>query len=138
MKERVLYITWGGMYVVCGVLGFVNGAQGLGKLLLMLTALLFFVPGGMLLYDAVRSRNKKALRRLRILSACSLGLTLALLVANILCVTASAAVGQALHGFLVLVSVPMFCSQYWLVSLFLWACMLMLTLRKLPETDQTL
>ena len=130
MKERILYIAWGGMYVVCAVLGFVNGAQGLGKLLLMLTALLFFVPVGILLYDAVRSQNKKALLRLRIICICSLGLTLLLLIANILCVTASEAVGQALHGFLVLVSVPMFCSQYWLVSLFLWACMLMLTLSK--------
>lgn len=130
MKEKVLYAVWGGLYVICAVLGFVNGAQGVGKLLLMLTALLFFVPGGILLHDALRSQNKKALRRLRIICICSLGLTLLMLIANIVFVTASAAVGQALHGFLVLVSVPMFCSQYWLVSLFLWACLLMLTLNK--------
>ena len=133
MREKILYAIWGGLYAVCGVLGFVNGAQGFGKLLLMLTALIFFVPAGILLYDAIRSQDKKAILRLRIISACSLGLTMALLIANILSVNASAAVGEALHGFLVLVSVPMFCSQYWLVSLFLWACLLMVTLRKTPK-----
>ena len=133
MREKILYAVWGCLYAVCAVLGFVNGAQGFGKLLLLLTALIFFIPAGILLYDAVRARDKKALRRLRIISACSLGLTMALLIANILSVAASTAVGEALHGFLVLVSVPMFCSQYWLVSLFLWACLLMLTLYKRPK-----
>ena len=133
MREKILYAIWGGLYAVCTVLGFVNGAQGLGKLLLLLTALIFFVPGGILLYDAIQAQDRKALLRLRIISACSLGLTMALLIANILSVSASAAVGEALHGFLVLVSVPMFCSQYWLVSLFLWACLLMLTLYKRPK-----
>ena len=133
MREKILYAIWGGLYAVCAVLGFVNGAQGFGKLLLLLTALIFFIPAGILLYDAIRSQDKKAILRLRIISACSLGLTMALLIANILSVNASAAVGEALHGFLVLVSVPMFCSQYWLVSLFLWACLLMLTLYKRPK-----
>ena len=133
MREKILYAIWGGLYAVCTVLGFVNGAQGFGKLLLLFTALIFFVPGGILLYDAIQAQDTKALLRLRIISACSLGLTMALLIANILSVSASAAVGEALHGFLVLVSVPMFCSQYWLVSLFLWACLLMLTLYKRPK-----
>jgi len=133
MREKILYAIWGGLYAVCAVLGFVNGAQGFGKLLLLFTALIFFVPGGILLYDAIQAQDTKALLRLRIISACSLGLTMALLIANILSVSASAAVGEALHGFLVLVSVPMFCSQYWLVSLFLWACLLMLTLYKRPK-----
>ena len=43
MREKVLYAVWGGLYVVCAVLGFVTGAQGAGKVLLMLTALIFFV-----------------------------------------------------------------------------------------------
>lgn len=133
MREKILYAIWGGLYAVCGVLGFVNGAQGFGKLLLMLTALIFFVPGGILLYDSIRDQNEESLRRLRIISLCSLALTLLLLVANILGVTGSAALGEALHGFLILVSVPMFCSQYWLVSLFLWACILMVTLWKKPK-----
>ena len=133
MREKILYAIWGGLYAVCGVLGFVNVAQGFGKLLLMLTALIFFVPGGILLYDSIRDQNEESLRRLRIISLCSLALTLLLLVANILGVTGSAALGEALHGFLILVSVPMFCSQYWLVSLFLWACILMVTLWKKPK-----
>ena len=124
MREKILYAIWGGLYAVCTVLGFVNGAQGFGKLLLLLTALIFFVPGGILLYDAIQAQDTKALLRLRIISACSLGLTMALLIANILSVSASAAVGEALHGVLVLVSVPMFCSQYWVISLFGWASLL--------------
>lgn len=130
MREKILYAIWGGLYVICAVLGFVTGAQGLGKLLLLLTSLIFFIPAGILLYESIRDKNDQALLRLRIIAICSLGLTLLLLVANIVCVNGSAALGEALHGFLILVSVPMFCSQYWLVSLFLWACLLMLTLKK--------
>ena len=133
MKTRILYITWAGLYGVCAALGFIPVASGVGKALFLLTSLIFFIPPGILVYDAVTTGSRKVLCQLRVLSACSLGLTLALLIANIFAVNASAAVGQVLHGCLVLVSAPMFCSQYWLISLFLWACLLMVTLRKMPK-----
>ena len=53
-----------------------------------------------------------------------LGLTLALLIGNILAVLGGTALDTPLHIALGLVSAPMFCSNYWVVSLFLWAVLL--------------
>ena len=61
----------------------------------------------------------------RNLSAISLGVTLFLLVLNFLSGKASDAMGEFLYGLLTMLSAPMVCSQYWLLSLFLWACLLM-------------
>ena len=35
--------------------------------------------------------------------------------------------GNALFGVLIVVSSPMVCSGYWALSLFLWACLLMVS-----------
>jgi hypothetical protein len=133
MRNRILYITWAGLYAVCAVLGLIPVNSGVGKALFLLTALIFFVPPAILVYHARTDGDRKTLRRLSLISACSLGLTLLFLIANILSAGASNRVGEALHGILALVSAPMFCSQYWLISLFLWACLLMVTLRKTRE-----
>ena len=133
MKKETLYIAWAGMYAVCATLGLIPVDSGVGKALFFLTSLIFFVPPGILAYNAVTTNDRKTLGWLRLLSACSLGLTLLFLIANILSAGASNRVGEALHGILALVSAPMFCSQYWLISLFLWACLLMVTLRKTPK-----
>ena len=91
----------------------------------VLTALsvCFFLPGAMLLRDA--DRQTAAL--IRNLAAASLGLTLLALVANFLSFGASDAVGDALYAVLVILSSPMVCSGYWLLSLFLWACLLIVS-----------
>jgi hypothetical protein len=33
-------------------------------------------------------------------------------------------VGNLLHILLIIVSAPMVCGQYWVLSLFLWACLM--------------
>ena len=56
-------------------------------------------------------------------SICSLTLTVILFCFNV----AAAATGKAnsvLHDLLNLVSAPMFCAQYWVLSLFGWASLL--------------
>jgi hypothetical protein len=73
------------------------------------------------------------LRCIRNISAASLILTLLLLVANFASVGASVAVGDFLYGLLVVVSAPMVCSQFWVVSLFLWACLLMVSISFLKK-----
>ena len=132
MKEKILYAIWGGLYILCAALGFVSDPQGAGKVLLVLTALIFFIPGGVLLYTGIREQNKKLLRRLRAVCITSLALTLVLLVANVFSVLASETVGNILYAVLVLVSAPMICSQYWVLSMFLWACLLMGSFLKKP------
>ena len=123
MKEKLTYALWGVLFIVCACLGFVRDAAGFGKVLLVLSSLIFFLPGVLLLYWGQR-------KQVRIISICSLGATLVLLVANFFSVLASERVGDILYTLLVLISSPMVCSQYWVLSLFLWACLLMATFLK--------
>ena len=133
MKEKILYAVWGCLYVLCVGLGTVENAQGIGKVLLMLTAVIFFIPPAIILYDGLREKRRKTLVRVRIISIVSLSLTMVVLIANVMSIAASEAVGNFLHELLILVSAPMICSQYWVLSLFLWACLLMVSLKKFPK-----
>ena len=118
MKNKTLYLIWGGLFILCGLLGFIPEPAGFLKGVLVLLAVISFVPGWILLY---RGQAKTV----GILSAVSLGSTLLLLVMNFLSGKADQAAGEFLNGLLVIFSSPMICSQYWVVSLFLWACLLM-------------
>ena len=133
MKEKILYAVWGCLYILCVGLGTVDNAQGIGKVLLMLTAVIFFIPPAIILYDGLREKRRKTLVRIRIISIVSLSLTMVVLIANVMSIAASEAVGNFLHELLILVSAPMLCSQYWVLSLFLWACLLMVSLKRFPK-----
>ncbi len=133
MKEKILYALWACLYILCVGLGTVDNAEGAGKVLFTLTGLIFFIPGGVLTWFALRERNRRSLLALRIISICSLGLTLVFLVANFLAVNTSDAVGDVLYDILNIVSAPMFCSQYWILSMFLWACLMMATFTAAPK-----
>ncbi len=131
MKDKQLFIIWGGAYLVCAALGFIPQPQGIGKAMMVLASALFFVPGGILLARAVKKGNTGMLKRFRNLSLIWLGVTLALLVANLLSARAPQWLGNVLHGLLVILSSPMVCSQYWAAVMFGWACLLMVSLRHL-------
>ena len=122
MNHKILYFVWGGLFILCGLLGFIPEPAGLGKWLLVALSVGFFVPGWVLLY-----RGKRKL--IRNLSLLSLLVTLLLLVLNFMSGRASEAAGDFLYGLLVFLSAPMVCSQYWIISLFLWACLLMSSLK---------
>ena len=125
MKNRHLYMIWGILYVLCTVLGFVPQPEGAAGVLFTVLSVLFFVPGWILLLRSEKQGQKKTPRTVCILCAASLVLTLVTLVANFLSVGAALAVGDVLYGLLIIVSSPMVCSGYWVLSLFLWAFMLM-------------
>ena len=135
MKEKILYAVWAGLYILCVCLGTVSDVTGFGKWVLVLTALLFFVPGAMLVYEGIKQQSKAMLQRLRLVCVASLGLTLIFIVVNFLSVEASAAAGTVLYYCLLLVSAPMFCAQYWVLSLFLWACLLFSSFTKPEKTN---
>ena len=130
MKNTSLCIIWGMLYALCALLGFLPASTGFMNVLTLICSLAFFIPGVILLCDALRQKNRKVLLGIRILSICSLVLTLAVLVANFLAVMAAEWVGDLLYTLLVLVSVPMVSSGYWVLSLFIWACLLMATFLK--------
>ena len=133
MKKRALYIVWGALFILCALLGFIQEPQGLVKALLVLLAVGFFVPGGILLWKGYREKDLFVLRLIRNLAAISLLGTLVLLILNFLSVGAAALTGDFLYGLLVMFSAPMYCGQYWVMSLFLWACMLMASLSFLKK-----
>ena len=136
MKNKILYLIWGGLFILCALLGFIPQPQGFLYVVLLITALLFFVPGGLLLYNAYRNKDLSTMAVIRTLSLVSLSITLIFLVLNFLSVEAGEAAGDLLYGFLIIFSTPMVCSQNWLISLFLWACLLMSSISLQKQSKQ--
>ena len=129
LNKYMLLIIWAGMYVLCAVLGFLPPQEGANQALLVVMALLFFLPPAVLLYRAIPREQWGTVRLIRNLSAASLFLTAVVLILNFLSVGSAEAVGDVLYAVLILVSVPMVCMQSWIASLFLWAVLLMVTLK---------
>lgn len=121
MKQKIAYIVWGVLYCLCAGLGHIVEATPVQSAALTAVSILFFVPGFYLLVDAKRNQNTRQLKFLRILGFSSLGLTLLMILVNIASVLASEILGNVLHEILIFVSVPMFASRHWVLSLFLWA-----------------
>ena len=130
MKKSVLYIVWGILYCACVGFSFVEATTGGEKAFLVALSLLFFVPPFCLLFQARKEESRKTLLALRLVSGGILLLSLILLVLNFLSVYFSAHTGLVLYVLLVMFTAPMVCGQYWFLSLFLWACLFMLTLQK--------
>lgn len=124
MDKGILAAAWIGMYILCCVLGFLPEQQGFSYYVMVAVSVCFFIPPFLLLRKARSDADMKTLRVVRQISIWSLCLTTALLVANFLSVlSASEALGTALHILLRIVSVPMG-SSGGVISLFLWACLL--------------
>lgn len=128
MKKRILYISWGVLYALCAGLGYITQPGKSLAATMTVLSLVFFLPAAILLIDALRAGDQKTRLTLRWISGLSLGLTLVFLVANVASALGSEALGAVLHTVLLFVSVPMFCSRIWVLSLFVWACLFFATL----------
>lgn len=117
MSKKFLFALWGGLYILCAVLGFLP-ALPLG--FRILAAVLFFLPPVLL----IRTGERQVLALIRNLSAIWLVLTTALIIANFLTVGASVQLGNVFYVLLVIISSPMICGEIWVLSLFGWACLL--------------
>lgn len=124
MNQKHWYLLWGALYILCAGLGFIPQPEGFLYYFLMGLGIAFFVPGGVLLYKALKAGDKRELSRLRTLSIVSLSATLVMMLLNILSVGAGDLAGNMVYALLILVSSPMVCTQLWMLSLFLWACLL--------------
>ena len=129
MNKKTLFVLWGVLFILCAGLGFVPEPQGALRMVLTALSVLFFLPPALLLYRA--DRNTALL--VRNLSALSLGVTLLTLSLNFVLAVSTETLGNILHTILVIVSAPMLCSGYWVLSLFLWACLLMGSLKLLKQ-----
>lgn len=133
MKKSILYPIWGGMFILCAGLGFIPAPEGILATLSTAVSVLFFVPPGLLLYIAAKQGQRDEIKLIRNLSLVSLILTLVLLVANFSLALRSETLGTFLHYALTIVSAPMVASGHWAMSLFLWACLLMASVRELKK-----
>ena len=133
MKHRLCYGLWACLFILCAGLGFIPEPEGSLSAVLTLLALLFFLPPAWLLYQSGKHRQKDTALLIRNLSLVSLILTVTVLILNFFTAFASQRLGQILHYVLVIVSSPMICSGHWAMSLFLWACLLMVSLRQLKR-----
>ena len=132
LNKYILLAIWIGMFILCAVLGYLPPQEGANKWLLVIFAVLFFLPPALLVYKSRRDRDRKMLRLVRIASLAVLIATVARLVMNLLSVAlvlvmpekTALAVGDVLYDLLILVSTPMVCGQYWGIGLIGWAALL--------------
>lgn len=138
MKKN-LSRAWIFMFLVCLCLGAVPNPTGAVKVALVLLAVLFFLPGGLLLYNAITEKDQKMVKRIRALCIISLALTTLLfsltIVLGILSIAGVVSSGfyQVVSFLFMAVSVPLHCGQYYFLSLFLWAFLLFSTFIKHPD-----
>ena len=124
MNRTSFYTAWAGLFILCAGLGFIQEPAGFLKFLMIVLTLGFFaVPGWFLLWLDKRS-DKGNIALVRNLAAASLGLTFLLILVNVMSFMAPEWVGNLLHILLIIVSAPMACGQYWVLSLFGWACLM--------------
>ena len=133
MKKSTLYILWAGLFIICAGLGFIPDPSVSGRILMTMLSVAFFVPPAVLLYRAKAEKDVFTLQLIRNLSALSLVLTAVLLVVNVASAFRSVLWGNIVHRVLAIVSSPMVCSGYWALSLFLWACLLVVSLKLLKK-----
>ena len=124
MKNKTLYVLWGGMFALCAGLGFIREPADFLKFLLTALALAFFFPPGLLLYRAAKTGDRHTAATVRNLAAAWLAVTTVLLAANFLSLRGTTGLGDLLHVCLVIASAPMVCGQSWILVLFGWACLL--------------
>lgn len=138
MQNKHLYGIWGFLFIMCALLGFIPAPDGFVKVLLILAAAVFFVPGWILYARAVNNKDISVLATIRTISLLSLGATLIFLVLNFLSAGNPNIPGEFLYGLLIIFSSPMVCFQYWIVSLFLWSCLLVSSFSAIRKVKQQL
>ena len=130
MKKSVLYIIWACLFIICAGLGFI---PAIPRALRLLLTLAFFTPPCLILFRSGKEGDRHSLELIRTLSFLSLSLTLVLLVLNFLSALGSRLIGDIVYYILVIVSSPMILCGYWALSLFLWACLLMVSRKLLKK-----
>ena len=133
MNKKTVFLLWAGLFILCALLGFIQPTDGILRGVLFVTALVFFLPPAYLLYKSEKTQDRDTVLLIRNLSLCSLLGTLICMVLNILSALWPIMAGNILHTVLTIVSSPMMCSGNWFLSMFLWACLLMVSRKLLKK-----
>ena len=124
MNKKVLWVSWYAMLLLCALYGLLPEPAGFWKGLGIVLSIGAFVPAGLLLKLAYDTADLHLIRLVRKICIISLSLTVGLYTLNIISVLMPPVWGTVFHILLVIGSTPMFCAQYWVLSLFCWACLL--------------
>ena len=132
ISYKPFYAAWGFLYVLTAVLGLLfPEAEGTTvRLVLLLIAVMFFLPPALILERAKKAGGRLHIWLIRWLCLVSLGLTAALLCLNLMSARWSDAVGVGLQAALTIVSAPMVCSKFYVMPIFLWGAQLMAAFQK--------
>lgn len=136
MNKKLSFTLWGVLFAVCAGLGFVSKPGVALKILMSLLSLGFFAVGGWILWQAAGRKDYATVHLVRNLSLASLAVTLVMLIANFLSVFISELLGNLLHYMLIMVSSPMLCAPSWALSLFLWACLMVVSQKILKNKSR--
>lgn len=120
MSRKNWYFLWAILFIICALCGFIPHPAGAVRVILTVFSLLFFVPGFALLNGKNPGDRKIVFR----LSAASLAVTMLLLILNFVSLAWPVWAGNLIYGLLVIFAAPMVCAGPWVLSLFLWACLM--------------
>ena len=120
MKRKTLWLTWLYLFAFCCILGFIPDPPEAVKALLVVLGVGFFVPGALLL----KTKDQKTVGIIRLISIISLVLTLINIILNFASALMSHVWGKVFYVVLGILSTPMFCCQFWIISLFGWALLM--------------
>ncbi len=126
MNRKGWFTLWGGLFLLCAAQGLIPEPQGFLRTMMTALSVAFFIPPAVLLRRG-RQEDRLLIRNLSLLS---LGVTMVTLILNFALAVGSETLGNILYYVLAVVSAPMIASGHWALSLFLWACLLMASLKK--------
>ena len=133
MKTKSVWLSWLYLFILCAVLGFIPAPTGIFKFLFVLVAAGFFVPGFILLVKADHRGEVKTVRLIRNIAIAALSVTTVLIMLNFLSATMSKAWGNVFYVMLVIFASPLICGQYWVLTLFGWACLMVYSITLLKN-----
>ncbi len=122
MKNKI-WLWWLYLALFCCILGFIPEPDGLVKALTVLAGVSFFIPGAILLVQG----NRKNCRRIFFISLASLVLTTLSIILNFASILMPRFWGTVLYIVMGILSTPMLCCRIWVISLFGWACFLVIS-----------
>ena len=124
MDKKKLWIVWYVLFLICALAGLIPDPQGFWRFLSILLSLVFFLPGFGLLKPAHDRQDQATIGKIRTICIVSLAATTALIILNYLSALMDPVWGYIFYYILVVVSTPMICGRYWIISLLGWALLL--------------
>ena len=125
LRYRTLYILWAVLFVLTAVLGLAVTPKTVGvRLAMQLAAAVFFLPPWLILTKAKAESSAHHRNLIRLLAAAALVLAMVMICLNIVAVHWSEGAAAAINIVTTVVTAPMVCGDAYVLSLFLWATLL--------------